>query len=458
MPGRLLEVPFPLRLTPFEQYMFLDDRPGYPMTCFFRMHFSGRFQRRTLEQAFSLAVERHPLLRAVVRRRGKGLWEWVASPQPPALRWVATEDADDIVTPIHLEEEPGLRVHVLQRGANTEWFVHLHHASCDAMGMLGFLEDLLVAYARAFGDNRPGVELRVRDPGTLARRGTFGLTPSALLKILPRQLVGLQGAWQFLGRHPVPLAPVLGRREASEPWRPGLSAGWLSARETADLRSSAAAAGSTLNDLMVRDWFLAAAEWRARHFFDLGKNWLRLSVPVNLRGPDDHALPAANVVSMVFLDRRQQDLADPESLLHGIRDEMGLIKRCGLGLTMVFTLGALRALGGLRRGPADTCSATAVLSNLGVIWARHPLAGTDGRLRCGDVVLERIDAAPPVRPQTYAAFCAGTYAGRLNISLHYDSQAIAPNKAEDLLRGYLARLQESAGGTSATVPACRAVA
>ena len=31
----------PLKLTPFEEYMFFDDCPDYPMTGVFRLRFSG---------------------------------------------------------------------------------------------------------------------------------------------------------------------------------------------------------------------------------------------------------------------------------------------------------------------------------------------------------------------------------------------------------------------------------
>ena len=54
---------FPLPLTPFEEYMLTDDRPGCPMTFLFRLRFSGRFRREAFASALRTAVSRHPLLR-----------------------------------------------------------------------------------------------------------------------------------------------------------------------------------------------------------------------------------------------------------------------------------------------------------------------------------------------------------------------------------------------------------
>ena len=60
---------FPLRLTPFEEFMFADDRTDYPMTFFIDVGLSGSLCRPSFEQALHQALQRHPLLTSRVEPR-----------------------------------------------------------------------------------------------------------------------------------------------------------------------------------------------------------------------------------------------------------------------------------------------------------------------------------------------------------------------------------------------------
>ena len=86
-------------------------------------------------------------------------------------------------------------------------------------------------------------------------------------------------------------------------------------------------------------------------------------------------MPAANVMSVIFLDRRGKDFEDPDKLLVGIHDEMKLIKRYELGLTFVLSLRFLSKIpGGLRNATsASKCQASCLLTNLGIMLHRLPL-------------------------------------------------------------------------------------
>ena len=55
---------FSLPLIPFERYMLVDDRPGYPMSFVFVVELAGTPDRTALEAAFQAALARHPLLSA----------------------------------------------------------------------------------------------------------------------------------------------------------------------------------------------------------------------------------------------------------------------------------------------------------------------------------------------------------------------------------------------------------
>jgi len=258
----------------------------------------------------------------------------------------------------------------------------------------------------------------------------------------------LGGARQFLMRHPEPLVPH--RAQLDEGPAP---AGYptsltrqLDPAEWAGFVAAARRRGVTTNDLLARDVFLSLGDTRRRLGIDLG-GWCRLTVPVNLRTLADRRLPAANVASMVFLDRRAPDLGDPQRLLQSIHEEMALIKRLHLGLTFVLSVQLCRWLpGGLERMTrARRCAATGILTNMGAPLNCCPLPRRQGRLAVGGAVLQGVDVLAPLRPLTCAAWAVMVYAGCLHITLHYDARVLTATDARALLDDFTARLRQSAG-------------
>jgi hypothetical protein len=438
-----------LRLTAFEEYMLADDRPAYPMDAYLRMRFSaGRFDRAALAGAFEAALARHPLATARVQCGASGRREWVAGPLgPPPVCWVIAPAADaypPIQRAIDLRTQGGVRLLVADRGDRSDLVLHYHHACCDGLGAFQVMTDLLRAYSGRMGVPLTGLPAAPR-AGTLRRRGTFGLSAAAMLRMVPKQLVGLLGVRSFLQHRPLPLAPAR-PCSADDPLPAGYPATvvrHLTPSELLGLRGAARRLGVTLNDLLTRDVFLALQEWRERHYPEDGPGWLRLSLPVNLRGMSKLAFPAANLVSMVFLDRRPQDMAEPDRLLRGIHAEMQRIKNCRLGLTFVLALQAARMLpGGIARTVrADRCAVSCVFSNFGEPLRDVPPGVGDGRLRVAGLVLEGVDALAPMRPYTWAAFAALAYAGGMSLALHYDPRVLSPQQARDLADGFAARAQ-----------------
>ncbi len=88
---------------------------------------------------------------------------------------------------------------------------------------------------------------------------------------------------------------------------------------------------------------------------------------------------------------------------------------------------------GFRDSPISASRRTAVFSNVGVAFAGTKRLGADGRIRVGELVLNEIDAAAPVRPGTLAAFAALTYGKCLTICLSYDARLLSADPAADLL-------------------------
>jgi hypothetical protein len=257
--------------------------------------------------------------------------------------------------------------------------------------------------------------------------------------MLPAQLSGLIGAGQFLFHQPVPLLASKDGANGThltprdEHVVPSVRTGRVEADVLRRLSAAASQRQVTLNDWLVRDFFLAVDDFRRRH--------------EALRQAADARLPAANVVSMVFLDRNAGETADAAELLRGIHDEMDLIHRRQLGLTFIWSLIALRALPGGLAGRLGNgrCEATCVVSNLGRAFAGSPLATSEGKIVAGNLLLEAVDFFAPVREGTAATIGLVFYAGELQVCLQYDSRRLAADQADDLLTTYLRTIRASLG-------------
>ena len=302
----------------------------------------------------------------------------------------------------------------------------------------------------------PRSSLPPHDEALLAQRGSFGLTTGKLLKMLPAQLSGLIGAGTSCSvsrsrcrRTTVALNAALPGALA-EPF-PAVRTGRLEAECLTRLSAAAAERQVTVNDWLLRDFFLAVDDFRGRHGVPGKKDWVRISVPMNLRQPGDERMPAANIVSMVFLDRNSRQCADPAKLLHGIHDEIALIRRRQLGLTFIWSLHALRATPGGMAGRVGKgrCEATCVVTNLGRALAGSTLPFRAGKLAAANLLLEDVELFAPPREGTAATIALVFYAGGLNICLQYDGLRMTAERAEDLLATYLRTIRASLGAVSA---------
>ncbi len=445
-----------LPLTAFEEFLIWEDRPAYPWSIFSRLRFSGRIDRGALESAVQAIMPRHPLLISCLEMRRRRPF-WVVQPGAvPQIVWAEgqTGQAFPATGRQDLRKEIGLRLFVIQGHDSCDVTLQAHHACCDGAGLVVFFNDLLIAYALATGARAGGLKLPPLDPGRLARRGAYGLTFRKLVKLLPRQIAGVQGVWRFFLRTPSPLLPHRPLPDDGPPPAgfPATRTDTFTREETAVLHETARRLGVRTNDLLTRDVFLALGEWRARHGAGIQDDgaWLRMMVPIDLRARGDRLLPAANMVGSVFLDRRNREFADPGKLLAGIASDLQYIKNNRLGLIFIYSLRALGLLpGGLKRNARrNQCTVSSIFSNTGKLLRRCPLPKENGRLVAGDLTLEQIDGVAPIRPYNCVTFLAIEYAGRLTMTLHYDPRTVGGPQADDLAATFARRVQETVSGNS----------
>ncbi|MGE0376747.1 MAG: WS/DGAT domain-containing protein [Planctomycetaceae bacterium] len=446
-------VVFPLPFTPFEYYYWCDDRPDWPTTFPIELVFRGTLQRPEFEQAYRLVVARHPLLHALVDTRAARLPRWIdGSDRSAPVDWADDQSSRQPLTDAFLDltSLPGLRVWVRVSAEQSRVVLQFHHACCDALGALQFIEELLLAYHALIVGSAGDSQLPALDPARLAQRGDYGLSTADYRP-------GLHDAWitariwsNTLLRRPGVVARSRSAIAAPSPANHGrpyqtqaLGQGFM---EKLHATAAGTGAGATVNDLMLRDLFLVLRRWNVEHG---GRRRQRLTVnmPVSLRSRVDRGMPAANSLGFWFVHRSAAECAQPAVLLDSIRNETAAVKKWRMPLYFVGGLGVAAHVPGLMRSMlrGKQSFATAVFSNVGRIFPRTPLEHDEGRLVCGNAVLERVTGVPPIRPGTRIAIVVVTYANETTINLRSDPNELSPSDAEQLLARFHEQLMISGG-------------
>ncbi len=436
--------------------MFADDRPEYPMCFFLRARLalaSASLDRTALSAALRSALARHPMLST---RLSGERWTpsaeiaWTAAAEEPSLYVDFGEGDEPFRYPVSGGHGDGwldptrdfpIRFFVREKvgGNGVDLWAQCHHAAVDATGGARLIEDALALYA--------GVEPRPIDPTLLETRHELRAATTEGRAAFWRDLHRI---WIYFTHFARPLPPRRGEmrpREAPSGSYPARLSRVLG-QETQDaLRIAAHRFGATVNDLLLRDLFLAVDEYAAKQGV---RKRVRLAMPINMRTAADAKMSAANVVSMCFLDREPSSMDQPQELLASIARETTSIKRYRLGTALLRVVGALaRFPGGLRliaRAPGPwSCSSTAVLSNLGRPFDLAPLPRDGaGRLVARDLTLSGFELYPPIRSQTRGAFGVVQYAGALFFGFNYDARWLSESAARELMVAWTSALELSA--------------
>jgi hypothetical protein len=360
----------------------------------------------------------------------------------------------DYDAPLDLAVEPGLRIFARVGQENSEILFQFHHACADGIGSFGFLEDFLAGYALACDGHRGAVIPRNLDPTRLLQRGAAGVVPRSLYRRLTDPYVGAREGLRFFLQAPLPLAQ--GPESAVQP--PGATAPrpYLSEiccpEMTRALRRAASAAQVNLNDLLLRDLFIALCQWNAQHGDQPDRRRLRILMPHSLRSREDAAMSAANAMSFAFLTRSARRCRRPAELLASIRAETARIRDEKLSLYFLGSIASLQSAGLLQwLLDRQLCFASAVLTNVGDptrrFSTRFPRSGSG--LAVGNVLLQDISGTAPLRPLTRAAFCVGNSAQNIRIYLKTDPRYFTLGDARSLLQAYANRLTATAAGEPA---------
>ena len=283
--------------------------------------------RRLPARAGGVAGERTALMATVARR---GLFGRVWQPcgdTTPDLSWFSTQDAldaDDCLR-LDLRRRPGLRVIAIELPSQTRMYHVFHHACCDGLGALAWLGRLYAAYARTTCPDVP-VEATHVDVGTFR---DFRLTEDLSTR-LGSHAQARTATWRRIREElltrPARLLPTdrTGRRPAGAARIsfPGSVTHAFDSVQTRSLKRRAQKSCATLNDLLLSAMFRALRDWNAELKPDADRDWYRIMAPVDLRGPQHDRLPAANLVSCVFVTQPGALCSDPRRLLNAVTQRM----------------------------------------------------------------------------------------------------------------------------------------
>jgi NRPS condensation-like uncharacterized protein len=436
---------FPLRLTPFEYYMFLDSRLGNSMAFVIELDVEGHVVREALEEAVAFACDRHPLCRAVVTNGRWGCKYWsLKLNRLPAIYWSDHVDfAEMWNTSPDLTQEPGVRVYVRDDGDSATITFQFHHACCDGIGAAVWIQDVLAWYAQATG-GPPVLGLTDTQPVRLMDRRRHRLDRIRGCQWL---IKGVRESYRFFCQLPHALA-------ARETCPPAASfAGMLTHRfdheETQQLRHRANSNQATLNDWLLCQLFTTIAHWNASTGRPRRRNpWYRINMPTSLRERADMATPAANLMSMTFFNRRSKAiLGATNQLLVSTRQESEEIKRSRSGTIFLDHLAMIDLVPGLLRLilSLPLSLATVVLTNMGDPSRRTTghLPRQEGKLIAGNLVVQRMAGVPPLRRHTHAAIGVNTYAEQLTISVQMTPSLYGQTEMQRFLDMYVDRIRSS---------------
>ena len=301
---------FPLHLTPFESYMFVDDHPRFPMTFVFQFDFLGEVDHTAFQEAIDQALIRHPMLRAVIQPAKASRDCWVLPDSYDSkIDFGGFEDAitvDGSSEYIDLRQEIGFKGWIRNDFERTRFIALFHHSAVDGIGAYHFLGDVFWFYAKSFG-NQIG-ELREYSEKDLRSRLRAGI--GNLVRSTEEFVPDFEKS---------KAQPILPNCESSVSLGtsnefPQFQSHIFDKDQHRELRLQAQAKGQTLNDRLLESLMVAMLTWNEQRGGDVESHDFCVLMPLDLRTTEQANLSAANMVTSSFIRRSAAEIRDREQL------------------------------------------------------------------------------------------------------------------------------------------------
>jgi NRPS condensation-like uncharacterized protein len=433
--GRLVRRSF----SALDEANYLLDSVAEPWSVHLEVRLGGTVDEDRLRHAVGMALARYPRARARAtissRWRARYEWEITSVPQVDPLEVVVCFDDEALQSArtdlqnmsVPLDTSPPLRIRLARHRDGDAVMLNLHHAAGDGIAALDLLRCIACAYA---GRHNPVPAVPPQDVEVPASTGRWA------------QFRAVVGELCQVGRRAVHLVPIGGNDRAGY----GLYHLVLDAAQTAAL-STHAAAGTTVNDLLLAGLHMALNSWHAEHGGAAGR--LSVLMPVNLRPKSNWYAGFGNVTFMVPVATRLEDRSDPTAIVTTIQRRTRRIKDERTPAAMVSLLEVLHHLPlSTKRNIArlvtgERMMPTAILSNLGRL---------DEGLHFGPGLRAReVWFSPPTRMPMGLAVGSVTAEGRLQLVFRYRRPLFGPAEVAAFADRYVRALGQVAAGARSLV-------
>lgn len=409
--------------------MAIDHGPDHSMTCHARFWFRGNLNRQAMKDAIIKVAQKNPLVAA---KPNGADWQPVAFDPESQISW---HDAPSSISWCHQNPDNHLVSFLFSEGKLTDLgvedplvgnesgfmlVVKYPHTVSDGLGATVFLKQM-----KSYLD---GEWTETTNVTGIEDRYFFGMSRWERLR---RWRWDLIRNWMYFVRFPAKWVPPKSSNEAHTSSEIVFERTTVSQAFVNQLRGTARERNCHVNDLLISAFFKILRK-------DIqSKQYLRLGIPVSMRAHGHQQF--CNLVSMIFLDRRPQQIDSPQ-LLESVTSEMQQVKNRGLGYAMIAFLNRACVARGkllsmfLKQPGTKT---TSVLTNLGKPFSDHE------EFRLGDSVLVGTDSIVPIRPGTNLGLSVSEHAGKISLTLRFNSAVCSREQARCLLADFIQECRHS---------------
>ncbi|MDO5581606.1 MAG: hypothetical protein Q4G69_10765 [Planctomycetia bacterium] len=472
----------PVRLSPFEEYLFLDQKSNFPMSENMDWVFRGRVDHDLIEKALRKAAEKEPLFFAKVKKRcGKYYWTTDASAEIPSISWSRVDhdllsDQEGII-PLHgidIQNSPGIQISIIEGSGSFIIRTLFHHSVVDGMGATIFMGNWIAIYQRLLNKEFDSDPL-LTDPKAFLDRENLHIVPpepipfSAVLKTLTAEI------FKWFWRRPISLIPLqkrrkkenlcskdsIVRRDENENQEetnrasdgsllPGQYWKTFSAEFLSNYHKRAKENGVSVNTLFLRDLYLTLHKWsqltpreekKSRRYF-------RVLVPMSLRKKEHAALPLANILGYVFIDELPRSCDRSTALLKKFNDLMKFVLKWSSGAIFIEGARFFRRFPGLLSLMTSRffCHSSIVFSNTGILCKclQQEAFRKENDIRIPDELeLIRIIGSPPVRPNTPISIGLITHKNEFTLTLCADRNVFDQESLQEFYEMYRSEMENT---------------
>ena len=416
------------------------------MTFVVQFEFSGKVDREVFQNAVDQAIQRHPMLRATIHPAKASRDCWVL-PQSTECNVIWGGLDEEILSEaagiyLNLRENNGVRLWVNHDDERAVFTSVFHHSCADGIGAYHFLGDLLLIYSQHFDDSCP--ELLPLDDSDLKKRLKANVSPELI--------AGMNRPNDEKLEHDQaqPLAPALGS-EVTEQQNvfPRFQTHTFDKNEYRDIRLKAQDNGKNVNDLLMEALLASLCAWNEKHEAKFSERDFCILMPLDLRDNAQPTFSATNVVTSSFIRRSAEQIKNRTELSNSLREELIKVKstRHASEFTRLLLQAPIDWEEAVKTYKNEDCLATAIFSNAGDPTKRFlvDMPRNRGVVQCGNLVLEDLQGASPIRIHTRVAVNIFTYRRNLKICMRFDPLNFSVEDGASFQSLFVQQLLELAG-------------